>query len=221
VVRILIWTQGILYLALLMLGDSAETRFVHTWLAYKPSDALSGRVWTLLTSVPFHFANEPMSVLFDIAILWTLGGMFAHRWSQTHFLFFYLAGGVGGGVLHFLLYLLFPEQLSFAVLGASGASFALFAAFWLIFGESAVSVFGSSPFKGKYLFFALFGLEALFFFTGTNTHFPAEVGGVVIGWFLVTGRWRPAKAAAYFSSLTLGWKRHRQEQLKRRFRVLH
>lgn len=221
VVRILIWTQGIAYLLLLMLGDSAEARFVNESLAFNPSALLSGHVWTLFTSLLFHAADEPLVVLFDIAVLWSLGGIFGHRWRQSHFLFFYIAGGVGGAFLHLLLFLLFPDRFASRVLGASGCSFALFTAFWLIFGESPVSVFGSPPFKGKYLFYTFLGLETLSFFAGMNLHFPAEIGGVATGWLLVTGRWRPAKAARYLASLTGSLSHGRRKHGRQRFRVIH
>jgi len=220
-VRILILVQGGLYLLMLILGKSASGTTLREFLALQPARVMAGRVWTLVTYIPFHAGPDAFGAIFNLAVLWSLGGTFGHRWRETHFLFFYFVGGIGAGLVDVLLFLLFPETFHHAILGSSGSSFALFVAFWLIFGESLVSMFGSPPFRGKWVFFGLFGLEMLFFATGSNAHFGVQVGGVVTGWLMVSGRWRPRKARDFVANLRARIHSRQRARRKQRFRVIH
>ena len=220
VVQVLILLVSGLYLLVLFLPAHLEPIFFKA-LALTPADVMSGKVWQVVTYLPVHARNDPIGMLFDVIILWSLGGIFARRWREAHFLFFYLAGGIGGGLFDVLLYLLFGSAFAAPVWGASAASFSLFVAFYLILGEQQVSVFGSSPFKGKWVFWAIFGLQLLFFVTGGNPAFGAQLGGVITGWLLVTGRWRPRKFKTWIDRLRGKATRARRQQQKSRFRVIH
>jgi hypothetical protein len=219
VVRILILLQAALYGLMLVLGDRGLG--LASWVIFSPERFLDGLLWTPLVYWAFHFGNDPLGILFDVVLLWSLGGVFAQRWRPAHFLFFYGAGNVGAALVDLLLYLLMPGTFAAGALGSAGASFALFVAFYLVFGDSYVSVFGSAPMKGKWVFIAVFGLELLFFITGVNAHFGLHLGGVLTGWLLVTGRWRPRKFKTWLDGLKSGRDRRRREEQKSRFRVIH
>jgi len=220
-VRWLIVGQVGLYLLLLVLGDSEAAKTVIGYTAFFPDRITSGWVWTFVTYLPFHMPNDPFGLLFDIMLLWSLGGIFGHRWRERHFLFFYIAGGVGGALVDWLLFLALPSLFYYPLMGTSGCTFALFTAFWLVLGDMPVSVFGSAPMRGKWVFYAIAGLEVLFFFTGGNHHFGVQIGGVLTGWLLVTGRWRPRKLKAWLDKGPEAIRRKKREQEKSRFRVIH
>lgn len=220
-VRWLILGQAGIYLLLLVMGESSLAKTAIDYTAFAPQRIADGWFWTFLTYLPFHMPADPFGLLFDVMILWSLGGMFGHRWRETHFLFFYIVGGVGGALVDYLLFLLFPGSFFHPLLGTSGCSFALLAAFWLILGEMPVSVFGSAPMRGKWVFYALAGLEVLFFFTGGNPHFGVQIGGVLTGAVLVTGRWRPRKLKNWLDKGPAAVRRRKREKEKSRFRVIH
>jgi len=220
-VKCLVAIQAVLYLAALAFGDSAAYGTFVEYVALVPKEVLSGKVWTLVTYMPFHLRPDALGLLFDIFVLWSLGGIFAHRWRETHFLFFYLAGGLGGALAEILLYLVLPDRFGHVAMGTAGCSFALLAAFWLILGEGMVSLLGSKPFKGKWVFYGLIALETLFFLSGTNPDFGIQLGGVAMGWLLATGRWRPRKLKSYIAGLLGRGRRAARDRQKKRFRVVH
>lgn len=219
-VQVLILLISGLYLLVLFLPAHVELTLITT-LSLTPVDVIGGKVWQIVTYLPVHARNDPIGMLFDVIILWSLGGIFAQRWRQMHFLFFYLAGSIGGALFDLLLYLIFGSAFAAPVWGASAASFSLFVAFFLIFGEQQVSVFGSKPFKGKWVFWAVFGLQLLFFVTGGNPAFGVQLGGVITGWLMVTGRWRPRKFKTWMDKLKGKTAQARRQRQKSRFRVIH
>jgi membrane associated rhomboid family serine protease len=210
VVRILLVVEAALYLAVVI---ARELPFLDSAML-TAEGVSSGQVWRLLTHLPFHARPDAFGALFDLAVLWSLGGMFGQRWRQTHFLFFYVTAGVVGGLAHVGAGTLWPAVVAVPYLGSHAPSFALLTAFWVVFGEMPVSMFGSPPFKGKWVFFALAGLEIVLFASGSNPIFFVQAGGVLGGWLMLTGRWRPAKLKAWLRDL--GRRKERS-----RFRVIH
>lgn len=219
VVQGLISLTAGLYLLALVMGDRG--RELLAWASMTPEAVLHLQLWRLVTYWPFHLANDPLGMIFDIVILWSLGGIFGRRWRGNHFLFFFIAGCVGAAVVDMLLYLLLPGSFATPQLGASGGSFALFVAFYMVFGDSLVSVFGSAPMKGKWVFVAIAGLQLLFFLTGVNPAFGIQLGGALTGWLLVTGRWRPQKFSAWLAARKASSAQQRRAEEKSRFRIIN
>ena len=220
-VKALIAMHTILYAVALLVSDTAAYAHMLDHVAYSANGVLSGKVWTILTYIPFHVGPDAFGLLFDVIVLWTVGSTFGHRWRRNHFLFFYFCGGMGAAALNLLLALVSPTLFGGLMMGGSGSSFALFAAFLMVFGEMPVSMMGSRPFRGKWVFWGLLGLETLFFVAGTNPHYGLQLGGAATGWLLVTGRWRPNKLKTFLGSLGDAQRRRKREQEKSRFRVIH
>jgi membrane associated rhomboid family serine protease len=215
----LIVLEAVLYLAALASGKTGQGLLA--WVALVPATILDLELWRLATYWPFHAGNDPLGAIFDIVFLWSLGGIFARRWRPNHFLFFFVASCMGAGVVDWLLFLVVPSAFAGAQLGSSGGSYALFMAFYLVFGESHVSVMGSAPMKGKWLFVLLFGLQLLFFVTGVNPAFGVQAGGALMGWLLVTGRWRPAKFRSWLDSRRARRGARQRAEAKSRFRIIN
>ncbi len=208
-----------LYLLALVMGERGLALLGQVSLV--PAEVLNLELWRLVTYWPFHVAKDPLGMIFDIVILWSLGSIFAHRWRPNHFLFFFVMGCIGAGGVDLLLYLALPGIFASPQLGASGGSFALFVAFYLVFGDQLVSVFGSQPMKGKWVFVAIAALQVVFFIAGVNPAFGIQLGGAATGWLLVTGRWRPRKLKAWMGGRQAARERQRRAEEKSRFRVIH
>ncbi len=219
VVQGLIALEAGLYLVALIMGERGLALLGQ--VAFAPAAVLDLELWRLVTYWPFHVAKDPLGMIFDIVIMWSLGAIFAHRWRPNHFLFFFIMGCIGAAGFNLLLYLVLPAAFGSPQLGASGGSFALFVAFYLILGDSLVSVFGSAPMKGKWVFAAIAGLQVLFFVFGVNPAFGIQLGGALTGWLLVTGRWRPRKLRAWFEKRQAAREQKRRAEEKSRFRIIH
>jgi membrane associated rhomboid family serine protease len=208
-----------LYLGALVMGERGLAFLAQ--VSFVPAEVLNLQLWRLVTYWPFHVGRDALGVIFDVVILWSLGAVFAHRWRPNHFLFFFIMGCIGAAGVDLLLYLVLPGSFGTPQFGASGGSFALFVAFYLIFGDSLVSVFGSSPMKGKWVFMAIAGLQSVLFVFGVNPAFGIQVGGALTGWLLVTGRWRPRKLKAWLERRRALAAQRKRDQEKSRFRVIN
>lgn len=217
VVRGLVVVQTLLYLFFVLLRLLGMELEVAQHCVFIPPLFLDGTFWTPLTYFWVHVSSDLFGWLFDVVILWTLGGIFARRWRGGHFLFFVVASSILAAGVDLLLYLAIGASFAAAASGMSAGSFALFVAFYYVFGDAPVSVLGSPPMRGRTVFFAIVGLETVLFLAGNNPAFGIQLGGLFSGWLLVTGRWRPAKLGAWVSGL---FARFRKDP-KSRFRIIN
>jgi len=208
-VRSLVFLESGIYLLVLLLRALGFSDTLLSLTAFSPAEFLSLKLWTPLTYLWVHFPQDLFGMLFDMIILWSLGGLFARRWRASHFVFFYVAAAVLGALFDLLLYLVLPGKFSAACAGTSASSFALFTAFYLVFGDAPVSVLGSPPMRGRTVYYLIVGLELVLFLAGTNPFFGIQLGGILAGWLLVTGRWRPRKLQAWFETVSsrFRWRR--------------
>lgn len=220
VVKTIIIVQAALWVLMLIFGGGSVGQWIGAQFAFDPARFGRGWAWLPLTYMWFHYGRDLFGFIFDVIILWSLGGLFAVRWRTNHFLFFYVACGVIAALVDGLLYWLFPGTFFMPVMGSSGAAFGLFTAFYFVYGDMPVSILGSKPMKGKTVFYLLLGLEVVFFIAGTNPFFGVQLGGLAAGWLLVTGRWRPNKLKRWLQDRSAGIRKER-EMRKRNMRVVH
>lgn len=217
VIRWLVALRGIGFLAISLPGSSRGAELVDQ-LGFRGTSFLEGRVWQPLTSMFVSLPGGLLSAGMDIMILWILGSIFARRWRPRHFLVFLALAHLISLGIGWAAFVLFPSLFTGLITGMNGPIMALFTAFYFVFGEERFLIMGlANPVKGKLVFLVLVGLDALFFVAGANPHFGVQVGGLLAGWLLVTGRWRPARFATWFRSRLqkLQW-----EQKRKKFRVV-
>ncbi|MEU5881063.1 rhomboid family intramembrane serine protease [Spirillospora sp. NPDC047279] len=138
-----------------------------------PDAGVAGGEWYRL--VTGTFLHEPLSaggfalthILFNMWALWLLGPPLERELGRVRFLALYMAGGLGGSVL---TYLVAPDQVG---VGASGAIFGLFAAFFVIGRKLGGEV-------GPILFILVLNLVITFSWT-SKISWQAHIGGLVAG----------------------------------------
>lgn len=215
------WLMGIqaaLYLLMLMLFESPAATSLSNVVMLSPDRLVKGWVWQLVSYPLFHAARDVIGILVSLFALWSLGSLFGRRWRPTHFLFFFFVCAAGGGLAGSAAWFAAPGMFAPRISGAFPALMGLMTAYWMIFGKEWVRLMGTKPIQARWLFYAVVGLQCLFFVFGTNPDLAANLGGALTGWFLVTGRWRPGKMLKWLSQL---WETLRRNRLKRRFRVVH
>ncbi len=178
-----------------------------------------GRVWQPLT---YMFLHDPMGIshiLWNMLILWMFGSPLESFWGARRFVKFYLTTGLFAAVTILLAALCIPSQRQIPTLGASGALYAMLVAFGFNFPNSLIYLFGLFPIKGKHLVMLFVGLGILQSLTlgGSNVSLAAHFGGMLAGFLLVTGAWRPSNVWSWFK---LWLMKRRYRKLKKRLRVI-
>lgn len=163
-------------------------------------------VWEPLTYMFLHAMN-PFHVVFNMLMLWWLGGELEQRWGSKFFLTYYLASGVGAGLIYTAVVAIFglfgPAPWLAPVVGASGAIFGLMLAYGIIFGERIVYFMMLFPMRAKYFVMILGGIEIVTLLNngigGSDVANLAHVGGIVSGFIFLRGftffqqrKWRKA-----------------------------
>jgi membrane associated rhomboid family serine protease len=165
----------------------------------------------LVTYMFLHATQNIGHILFNMLALWMFGSILENLWGPKRFLIFYVATGVGAGVLQLLtLYVEMtplwesfrlgsPEQqqaylysellkMNVATLGASGAVFGCLAAFAYLFPNSLIYLYFLFPIKAKWLVLIYAGIELWLGIAnaeGDSVAHWAHLGGALIGLILV------------------------------------
>jgi len=164
---------------------------VGLWLGVSPVGVLSGFVWQPFTYMFVHDVGTPFHLLFNMLILWMLGGELERYWGGTGFLRYYLTCGVGAGLAAVLLGLLVGPRGAITI-GASGAIYGLILAYGMIFGERIMLFMLLFPMKARTFAIVLFVVAFLSTFgpSGGGVAHVAHLGGMVVGFVLLKRAWR-------------------------------
>lgn len=152
-------------------------------------------VWQIFTYMFFH-AVSIGHILFNMLLLWWLGSELEMRWGSRLFLIYYLACGVGAGLIYlvgltFYQLVVGPNLAWLApVIGASGAIYGLLLAYGIIFGERVVLFFMLFPMKAKYFVMILSAIEFVTLLNSgvggdSNVSNLAHLGGLVAGYLFL------------------------------------
>lgn len=139
--------------------------FVTALLTYRPVFTEIAP-WTMLTSVFAHSTSSFFHLAFNMLSLFIFGRILEPMIGRFRFLALYLLSGLGGSVAVLLL------NPAGGVLGASGAIFGLFGAFFVIQR-------GLGGTSGQLVVLIVINLSISFFVPGIS--WQAHVGGLVVG----------------------------------------
>ncbi|NUN14782.1 MAG: rhomboid family intramembrane serine protease [Myxococcales bacterium] len=179
-----------------------------------PQSVTGGYVWQLFTYMWLHDLGSPLHLLFNMLMLWLFGSHFEEKWGPRAFLQFYLLCGVGAAVFTVLLALAAPSLFGAPVVGASGALLGFISAFARIYPERKVYLWLAIPVSGKHLLWLTIGIDLLFFLSlRSQLAFATHLGGLLTGYLLVTGWWRPQKLISMIQT-ELGRRRRKSNRLR-------
>lgn len=137
------------------------------------------QVWQPLSYMFMH-ANLT-HIFFNMFNLWMFGAAMENYWGTKRFLFYYLACGIGAG----LLYMLLPGM--HVTVGASAAVYGLLLAFGMTFPNQYIYLYFLMPIKTKWFITGMIVIELLqgiFYSYDGVAHF-AHLGGMLIGFLLI------------------------------------
>jgi membrane associated rhomboid family serine protease len=151
-----------------------------------PLAVLSGRVWTFITYMFFHDGFS--HIFFNMFALFVFGTRVERQMGSREFLLFYFITGIMAGVFSFILYYVTGTYLV-ALMGASGAIFAVQLAYAVFFPNSIIYIWGILPLRASVMVLGFTALETFSMVTGRGgnvAHFT-HLAGFAFAWlyFLV------------------------------------
>jgi membrane associated rhomboid family serine protease len=164
----------------------------------------------------YMFVHGGLSHLaFNMLALWMFGTELERLWGTSYFLKYYFATGLGAAAATMLVSILPPGFGYHSVtIGASGAIYGLLLAFGLTYPNRPIYMYFLFPIPAKYFVMILGAISLLFSITetGGGVAHIAHLGGLVVGYVLLTGgRMRPAERIRYWLL------RRKTNRMKRRF----
>ena len=161
VTKVLLAVNVVLFLAQQVTGDSLTQRF---WLMGAP--VATGEWWRLISSAFLHVSVTHL--LFNMLALWFVGGTIEPRLGRARYLTVYLVSALAGSVLSYAVDPVFSPSV-----GASGAVFGLFGAFFVLALRLRMDVRGV---------IAIIAINLVIgFIPGTGINWRAHVGGLIAG----------------------------------------
>jgi len=185
-----------------------------SWLGLVPARVAQGWIWQLGTYLFLHDPVQPFHILFNMLLLWMMGGDLERHWGPKRYLTYYLVCGIGAGVFVTLTGL-WSEGMGarYPTIGASGAIYGIILAFGIVYAERMVLFMLVFPMRARTLSWILFALAFLSNWSsrgrGGISHI-AHLGGMVVGYLYLKRAWRVGEFAR-----EIRWRIRR-----RRFRIM-
>jgi membrane associated rhomboid family serine protease len=183
-VRNLIIINVVVFLAQMLLDGN--NLLITRMLSLAPIRSDRFAAYQLFTYMFAH--GGPGHIFFNMLALASFAPVLESYWGDKKFLIFYLATGLGAGVIYAgINFFLSPGAGGF-MLGASGAIYGILMAFGMLFPNMELSIFFVFPIKAKYLVFVLGFITYAMDRSGEVAH-TAHFGGALIAFFLIS-YWR-------------------------------
>jgi len=208
VIKNLVILNALIFFAQLIFRDNA-TGAVSNYFALHDIHSELFKPHQIITYMFLHGGWD--HIFFNMFALWMFGSILENLWGAKRFLVFYMACGIGAGLLH--LAVLYYENahlisqfnswpvevqeanreglvsvLNSPTLGASGAVFGCLAAFGYLFPNSLIYLYFFIPIRAKWFVLFYGGMElwlAIRNSAGDNVAHWAHLGGAVVGLIIV------------------------------------
>ena len=164
------------------------------YMALNPAAVLSGYLWQPIT---YMFAHaDIMHLLVNMLGLFFFGTQVERAMGSKEFLLFYFMTGILAGLASFAIFVATGAWYT-ALLGASGAIFAVLLAFAIVDPEAMIYLYGIVPIRAPVMVLGYAGIEIasqLFSFQSSVAHLT-HLAGFVWAWlyFLIRFGVNPAK----------------------------
>jgi len=181
-VRNLIVINIAVFLAQNLLASAYVTEYIELW----PISLPYFKPYQFFT---YMFAHGGfMHIFFNMLALASFAPILETYWGDKKLLFFYLATGIGAGVIYAGLNFLLHNEAG-PMLGASGAIYGILMAFGMVFPNLEIMLlFPPIPIKAKYMVFVMGFMTYALDGSGRVAHL-AHFGGALVA-FLIISYWR-------------------------------
>ncbi len=203
-IMIVIVTVAVFVLQLMTSRSGGATSLVQEWLALDFEHAvLQGQIWRLLTYAFCHDQKNLFHIIFNMMVLYSIGGVLRQLLGDREFLWFYLVAAVFAGICSLVFYRLI--HINAQIIGASGATMAVFCLVALHYPRQKVLLMGIIPIEFRWLLAAFVAIDTIPMINQVMSYFKNEVatsqiansahiGGLVFGflyfrWHMRITRW--------------------------------
>ncbi len=166
-------TQAIIGICVvLFVLQYASANTVTRDFSFYPPAALT-QPYRFVTSAFLHSPSFLLHIAFNMYALWTVGPYLERLLGRAQFAMLYMLSAVGGSVGYFVIMSPYDQGWDNGALGASGAVFGLFGAWFVVnrrLGRDVTGVVGLVVVNG-----------VIGFFPGLNIAWQAHLGGLVTG----------------------------------------
>ena len=149
-------------------------------------------VWTFVTYMFMHGSFS--HILFNMLGLLIFGIHVERQMGSWEFLLYYLIAGILAGIFSFAVYYVTRNYIV-ALMGASGALFAVELAYAVFFPDSIIYIWGILPLRAPVMVLGFTALELVLSFTARNSNVAhlTHLAGFGFGWlyFLIRFRVNP------------------------------
>ncbi|HET6344632.1 MAG TPA: rhomboid family intramembrane serine protease [Myxococcota bacterium] len=162
-------------------------------LIFRADAVLQLELWRVVTYA--FVKTTPFGLILSGVVLWLFGRWYESSWGARDYLKFFFASTIGAAILAIPISILANEVMPFRDLGMAegpdAAVDAMMVALALNAPDSNVLFGFVLPMRAKTLVLLLLGMDlATSIMTGAST-LSITLGGMLMGYLLVTGQWRP------------------------------
>lgn len=160
------------------------------FLGLVPVDVVGGFVWQLATYMFLHSPVMYSHILFNLLMMWMIGGDLERHWGARKYLTYWLVCGIGAGVSVTLAGAF--RGVTTPTIGASGAIYGLILAYGMIFAERRLLFMLVFPITARTMAWILFGIAFVSNLAqaADGVSHVAHLGGMVVGWLYLKRAWR-------------------------------
>jgi membrane associated rhomboid family serine protease len=196
-VKLLIIVNLVIWVVLQILMEAwAKIPFTKYFALYPGKFIYEFALWQPLTYMFLH-SMQVSHIVFNMLMLWFVGGELEQRWGRKFFVSYYLISGAGAALIYCFVVAIYSllsgsqQGLVVPVIGASGAIFGLLLAYGILFGERTMHFMMVFPMKAKYFVMILGAIEVMSILTsgvvGGEVAYLAHLGGILSGYLTLLG----------------------------------
>lgn len=190
---IVVVTVAVFVLQLMTSRPGGFTSLVQEWLALDFEHvAYQGQIWRLLTYAFCHDPKNLFHIIFNMMVLYSIGGVLRQLLGDREFLWFYLVAAVFAGICSLVFYQL--VHINAQIIGASGATMAVFCLVALHYPRQKVLLMGVIPIEFRWLLAAFVAIDTVPMIsqvmatlnnqaTSSQVANSAHIGGLLFGFF--------------------------------------
>ena len=177
------WLIGInilIFLAIQFLGRDFR-QFMTLRMSMIPLTVLNGWVWTFVTYMFMHGSFG--HIFFNMFGLFIFGTQVERQMGSREFLLYYFLTGTLAGIFSFIVYF-YTKNYWVALMGASGALFAVELAYAVFFPNSIIYIWGILPLRAPVMVLGFTAIELFFSITGRSSGVAhlTHLAGFGFGW---------------------------------------